>query len=172
MCCLSVSGLRLYLGEQPRCRAHSEVCLSSRKEFCNRDASARKSRNAPENAEFSPRRHTLFMTETQDSSDRRSATERSEKIMICSMNGECTHTDQIREVTPSSDGCEDCRKSGDTWHHLRLCMTCGQVGCCDSSKNKHATKHFHQTQHPIIKSFQPDEDWGWCYVDELMLDEL
>lgn len=85
---------------------------------------------------------------------------------------ECTHLDQVREVTPSAEGCEDCLKIGDTWLHLRLCMTCGHVGCCDSSKNKHATKHFHATKHPIIKSFQPGEEWGWCYVDELMFDEL
>jgi uncharacterized UBP type Zn finger protein len=87
-------------------------------------------------------------------------------------NMACTHLDQIKDVTPSADGCEDCLKIGDTWNHLRLCMTCGHVGCCDSSKNKHATKHFHATQHPIIKSFQPGEDWGWCYVDEEMFDEL
>ena len=84
----------------------------------------------------------------------------------------CTHLDQINDVTPSAKGCEDCLKIGDTWVHLRLCMTCGHVGCCDSSKNKHATKHFHATRHPIIKSFQPGEDWGWCYVDEVMFDEL
>ena len=58
---------------------------------------------------------------------------------------------------------------GDTWVHLRLCLTCGHVGCCDSSKNKHATKHFHATNHPIIQSFEPGEDWGWCYIDQLML---
>ncbi|HEY3104102.1 MAG TPA: UBP-type zinc finger domain-containing protein [Pyrinomonadaceae bacterium] len=89
-----------------------------------------------------------------------------------SMNGECTHTDQIKDVTPSADGCEDCLKIGDAWNHLRLCMTCGHVGCCDSSPNKHATKHFHATNHPIIKSFQPEEEWGWCYIDEVMFDEL
>jgi uncharacterized UBP type Zn finger protein len=88
------------------------------------------------------------------------------------MSNQCTHLDQIKEVTPSARGCEDCLKTGDLWAHLRLCMTCGHVGCCDSSKNKHATKHFHATDHPIIKSFQPGEDWGWCYVDELMFDEL
>ena len=58
---------------------------------------------------------------------------------------------------------------GDVWVHLRLCLTCGHVGCCDTSKNKHATKHFHQTQHPIMRSFEPGEGWGWCYVDEVML---
>ena len=92
--------------------------------------------------------------------------------MMGSMDSECTHTDQIQDVKPSADGCEDCLKIGDTWMHLRLCMTCGHVGCCDSSKNKHATKHFHQANHPIIKSFQPGEDWGWCYVDDVMLDEV
>ena len=84
----------------------------------------------------------------------------------------CTHLDQIKEVTPSANGCEDCLRIGATWVHLRLCMTCGHVGCCDSSPNKHATKHFHTTAHPIIKSFQPGEEWGWCYVDEEMFDEL
>ncbi len=80
----------------------------------------------------------------------------------------CTHTDQIRDVTPSAQGCEDCLKTGDSWVHLRECLICGHVGCCDSSKNKHATKHFHATKHPIIQSFQPGEDWRWCYVDEVM----
>ena len=112
-----------------------------------------------------------FGVATQDSPDRRSATN-SIAVYDEDMNNECTHTDQIREVTPSADGCEDCLKTGDTWLHLRLCLTCGHVGCCDSSKNKHATKHFQQTNHAIIKSFQPGEDWGWCYVDELMLDEV
>jgi uncharacterized UBP type Zn finger protein len=85
---------------------------------------------------------------------------------------ECTHLDQVKEVTPSANGCEDCLRTGGTWMHLRLCMTCGHVGCCDSSPNKHATKHFHSTAHPIIKSLQPREEWGWCYVDEVMFDEL
>ena len=84
----------------------------------------------------------------------------------------CSHLDKIKDVTPSANGCEDCLKIGDTWEHLRLCMSCGHVGCCDSSKNKHATKHFHKTKHPIIKSFQPGEEWGWCFVDEEMFDEL
>jgi uncharacterized UBP type Zn finger protein len=87
-----------------------------------------------------------------------------------SMAVQCTHLDQIKEVTPSANGCEDCLKIGDTWVHLRLCLSCGHVGCCDSSKNKHATKHFHATKHPIIASFQPGEDWGWCYVDEVELE--
>jgi uncharacterized UBP type Zn finger protein len=82
----------------------------------------------------------------------------------------CPHLDQMREVTPRSNGCEDCLRIGDTWVHLRLCMICGHVGCCDQSKNRHATKHFHATGHPIIKSFEPGEDWGWCYVDQLFLE--
>lgn len=83
---------------------------------------------------------------------------------------QCTHLGQIQNVTPSADGCEDCLKIGDTWVHLRLCMICGHVGCCDNSKNKHATKHFHATDHPIIKSFEPDEEWGSCYIDRVFLD--
>ena len=79
----------------------------------------------------------------------------------------CTHLDQIRRVTPHSRGCEDCLKIGDTWVHLRLCTA---TGCCDSSKSKHARKHFHRTQHPIIKSFEPGENWGWCYIDDVELE--
>jgi uncharacterized UBP type Zn finger protein len=79
----------------------------------------------------------------------------------------CTHVDQIRDVTPTSNGCTDCLAIGDSWVHLRLCMTCGHVGCCDSSKNKHASAHARQTDHPIVESFEPTEDWFWCYVDEV-----
>jgi uncharacterized UBP type Zn finger protein len=82
----------------------------------------------------------------------------------------CRHLSEIRDVTPSADGCEDCLAIGDTWVHLRLCMECGHVGCCDSSKNKHATKHFRATKHPIVRSFERGEDWLWCYVDELFLE--
>jgi uncharacterized UBP type Zn finger protein len=77
----------------------------------------------------------------------------------------CTHTDQIQGVTPSSQGCEDCLKMGGQWVHLRLCMTCGHVGCCDSSPNKHARKHFEQVKHPIVQSFERGEDWMFCFVD-------
>ena len=79
----------------------------------------------------------------------------------------CTHLDQIREVAPQADGCVDCLAVGDEWHHLRLCMTCGYVGCCDSSKNKHASAHARATGHPIVESFEPGEDWLWCYIDEV-----
>ena len=83
----------------------------------------------------------------------------------------CAHLDQIRPVKPKSKGCEECLKMGDTWVHLRLCLICGHVGCCDSSKNKHATKHFHATKHPLIRSLERGERWIWCYVDELMFEE-
>ena len=87
------------------------------------------------------------------------------------MNG-CSH---LGSITPQQfgrkantpNGCEECLASGDTWVHLRLCLECGHIGCCDSSKNKHATKHFHRVKHPVIRSFQPGERWLWCYVDEV-----
>ena len=79
----------------------------------------------------------------------------------------CTHTDEIREVTPSAPGCEDCLRTGDRWLHLRLCLTCGHVGCCDSSPNRHARAHYHAAGHPIVQSFEPGEDWRWCYADEV-----
>ena len=83
------------------------------------------------------------------------------------MSDTCTHLDPGAVVTPSSEGCEDCLASGGRWVHLRLCMTCGHVGCCDSSPNRHATAHFHaQPDHPVIRSYEPGEDWWWCYVDE------
>jgi uncharacterized UBP type Zn finger protein len=81
----------------------------------------------------------------------------------------CEHMDQIRDVKPSAQGCEECLQTGDTWVHLRACLTCGHVGCCDASKNKHATKHFHSTGHPIVRSLQRGEDWRWCYVDEVLV---
>jgi uncharacterized UBP type Zn finger protein len=84
---------------------------------------------------------------------------------------ECTHLGTIQDVEPNTpDGCEECLQMGDTWVHLRLCLACGHVGCCDNSKNTHATKHFHATQHPLIQSFQPGEDWLWCYVDDLFME--
>jgi len=86
------------------------------------------------------------------------------------METECSHLGQIKAVQAKTpDGCEECLQSGDEWVHLRLCLSCGHVGCCDSSINKHATKHFHHTKHPIIRSFQPGEEWEWCYVDEIFL---
>ncbi|MEZ4701515.1 MAG: cation:proton antiporter [Rhodothermales bacterium] len=81
----------------------------------------------------------------------------------------CRHLDRVRPVVPGSAGCEACLRDGDTWVHLRICMTCGHVGCCNDSKNKHATRHFHETDHPIARSFEPGESWAWCYVDEVMV---
>ena len=79
---------------------------------------------------------------------------------------QCTHTDQIRDdVRPNTNGCEECLQSGDGWVHLRLCLSCGHVGCCDSSKNKHATRHFRGSGHPVVQSLEPGEHWRWCYVD-------
>jgi uncharacterized UBP type Zn finger protein len=88
------------------------------------------------------------------------------------MQKRCTHLNEVREVVPSAEGCEDCLKSGDRWLHLRICESCGHVGCCDSSKNKHATKHYRATHHPIIKSFEPGESWAYCYVDETFFESL
>ena len=81
----------------------------------------------------------------------------------------CPHVELIQDVTPSAVGCEDCLKIGDTWVHLRICLICGHVGCCDQSKNKHATKHYHASGHPIVQSLEPGEDWRWCYVDQVVL---
>ena len=79
----------------------------------------------------------------------------------------CSHVSQIQDVTPNTRGCEECLETGDSWVHLRLCLTCGHVGCCDSSKNRHATKHFHGSHHPLVRSIEPGEDWVWCYADEM-----
>jgi len=86
------------------------------------------------------------------------------------MAKECTHLDQIRDVVPGTKGCEECLQMGDRWVHLRLCLTCGHVGCCDASKNRHATKHYTKTAHPIIRAFEPGESWMWCYPDQLFMD--
>ena len=88
------------------------------------------------------------------------------------MSDQCTHLDQIKVRETRKHECEECVKTGDTWVHLRMCLTCGQVGCCDSSKNQHATKHFHRTQHPLMRSIEPGESWIWCYVDGIMSGEL
>src|SRR6266496_2435782 len=88
------------------------------------------------------------------------------------MPEECTHLDQIKIKETKKRVCEECVKSGDTWVHLRLCLICGQVGCCDSSKNKHATKHFKSSKHPLIRSIEPGESWIWCYVDEMEAGEV
>ena len=86
------------------------------------------------------------------------------------MTDSCSHLNTIRVVRPSARGCEECLKTGSPWVHLRVCRTCGHVGCCDQSPGRHATKHFHATQHPIIEGYDPPEGWGWCYVDEVFFD--
>lgn len=84
----------------------------------------------------------------------------------------CTHVDSavrddVEARTP--DGCEECLASGDSWVHLRICLTCGHVGCCDSSPNRHATKHYHATGHPVVASWEPGERWAWCYEDGVVV---
>ncbi len=87
------------------------------------------------------------------------------------MPNTCSHIAKIATVAPRTpNGCEECLTLGDRWVHLRLCLTCGHVGCCDNSKNKHATKHAHETGHPVIKSFEPGENWMYCYPDDLFME--
>ena len=87
------------------------------------------------------------------------------------MSPRCAHLVEVRDVQPKTPaGCEECLATGGRWVHLRLCQECGHVGCCDNSPGKHATKHFHATRHAVIRSFEPGEDWSWCYVDELFFE--
>lgn len=79
----------------------------------------------------------------------------------------CEHLKASEDAPPNTRGCEECLKMGDTWVHLRRCVNCGHVGCCDQSKNRHATKHFRATSHPVIQSMEPGEAWRWCFVDEI-----
>ena len=88
------------------------------------------------------------------------------------MAAHCSHLNQVKITTTKKHVCEECVVNGDTWVHLRLCLICGHVGCCDSSKNKHATKHFHTAGHPLIRSIEPGERWIWCYVDQLAPGEV
>ena len=83
----------------------------------------------------------------------------------------CTHLDTVTvlELPRSVDGCEDCLREGGVWLHLRICLECGHVGCCDDSPNRHATAHYHADGHPLIRSLEPGEDWTWCYVDEVAM---
>jgi uncharacterized UBP type Zn finger protein len=82
----------------------------------------------------------------------------------------CSHLDTIQDVRPNADGCEECLATGSWWVHLRLCLACGHVGCCDSSPNRHASKHAAAADHPLVQSLERGEDWIWCYVDEVMLE--
>jgi len=81
----------------------------------------------------------------------------------------CSHLETIRrtDVPDEVAGCEECLAQGTRWVHLRMCQECGHIGCCDNSEGKHATGHFHETGHPIIRSAEPGEDWSWCYLDEI-----
>ena len=84
----------------------------------------------------------------------------------------CTHTDMVKILEPPAeiDGCEECIAAGDrNWLHLRMCHTCGHIGCCDSSPGKHASAHWRETEHPVMRSVQPGEDWSWCFADEQAL---
>ena len=86
------------------------------------------------------------------------------------MPNSCHHHRFIQNVMPSARGCEECLRTGDWWVHLRICRSCGHVGCCDESPNRHATAHFRGSGHPIIEAYDPPEGWGWCYVDEISID--
>lgn len=86
------------------------------------------------------------------------------------MSDYCKHIASVAEVTPRTLGCEECLETGSTWVHLRLCRTCGHVGCCDQSPGRHSTAHFHATKHPIIEGYDPPEGWGWCFVDDTLVD--
>ena len=81
----------------------------------------------------------------------------------------CHHLKGVVPTPARTEGCEECLRRGMPWVHLRLCLTCGHVGCCDSSPGRHATKHFHQEGHPVVASFEPGERWAWCYVDQAEL---
>ena len=83
---------------------------------------------------------------------------------------QCEHISDVDlDKKGNTKGCEECEKTGSTWVHLRLCLTCGHVGCCDSSRNKHGSKHFKSTMHPLIKSYEPGESWKWCFLDETFI---
>lgn len=82
----------------------------------------------------------------------------------------CTHRGLLTPVRPDGTGCAECIARGDDWVHLRMCLTCGAVRCCDSSQNQHASKHAGSSGHPIVRSMEPGEDWMWCYVDELYIE--
>jgi uncharacterized UBP type Zn finger protein len=82
----------------------------------------------------------------------------------------CEHVLGLEPMPARTQGCEECLKTGARWVHLRLCLSCGHVGCCDSSPGRHATKHSHLSSHPVMASFEAGERWAWCYVDEMELD--
>jgi uncharacterized UBP type Zn finger protein len=81
----------------------------------------------------------------------------------------CRHLADGPDPQTRTTGCEECLAAGMRWVHLRLCLTCGHVGCCNASDGKHATAHFEETSHPVIRSHEPEETWCWCYVDQVQL---
>jgi uncharacterized UBP type Zn finger protein len=83
----------------------------------------------------------------------------------------CTHLDRvsIQQLPPSVDGCEDCLRTGGQWLHLRICLGCGHVGCCDDSPNRHASAHWRSSGHPLMRSLEPGEEWSWCFIDEVTM---
>ena len=91
--------------------------------------------------------------------------------MVPPVPPECSHLDSVQylDLPDEIEGCEECLALGTRWVHLRMCQTCGHIGCCDNSQGKHATAHYKAIGHPIIRSAQPGEDWSWCYVDEVMM---
>jgi hypothetical protein len=86
------------------------------------------------------------------------------------MNEGCEHVDEIKNASPTGPGCVECMANNGRWVHLRRCATCGHIGCCDSSPGRHSRKHAHSAHHPIIQSYEPGEDWLYCFVDDLMFD--
>ena len=87
------------------------------------------------------------------------------------MANACSHLEDLNlDIPPSGDGCVECLRMGSSWVHLRRCLECGHVGCCDSSPNRHASAHAHTTTHPLVQSFEPGEDWYWCYADDVMFE--
>jgi uncharacterized UBP type Zn finger protein len=86
------------------------------------------------------------------------------------MAQECNHFTDLTTVPPSGSGCVECLEIGGTWVHLRACVACGHIGCCDQSPNQHATKHYRQTEHPVIRSFEPGEAWWYCFADDAFVE--
>jgi uncharacterized UBP type Zn finger protein len=94
-----------------------------------------------------------------------------EKGLTHGMAEACTHVENLPNAEPSADGCEDCLRIGGSWVHLRMCMHCGHVGCCDNSPNRHARAHWEaQSEHTVVCSFEPQEDWWFCFTDDLFFE--
>ncbi len=113
----------------------------------------------------SPKVKTI-MGNDQEENGRLDETTRLDSSTDPSLASPCEHVGQIKDLDPSSEGCDECLQLGDTWVNLRMCLSCGNVGCCNSSKNKHASKHYQATSHPIVQSLGSFDDWMWCYADE------